>query len=128
MYSCWVTLKHAENGFQHALKFCWNGFSVLKESTLGTNLEFKSTLKNIIKTLGFYARCELFQRAVKSLPVHEKYAEKHEKLYTYTYEVQLHLRGPATPMATATPTRYSSTYEVQLHLKGTATPTTYSYS
>jgi hypothetical protein len=31
-------------------------------------------------------------------------------------------------MATATPMRYSFTYEVQLHLKGTATPTMYSYS
>ncbi len=62
------------------------------------------------------------------LHVHEKHAEKHKLLDTYMYEVQLHLRGMATPMATATSTRYSSTYEVQLHLKGTATPTTYSYS
>ncbi len=45
-----------------------------------------------------------------------------------TYEVQLHLRETATPMATATPTRYSFTYEVLLHLKGTDTPTMYSYS
>ncbi len=57
-----------------------------------------------------------------------KHVDKQQLLYTYTYEVQLNLRGTATPMAAATPTRYSFTYEVQLHLKGTATPTMYSYS
>jgi hypothetical protein len=60
--------------------------------------------------------------------LHEKHTEKHQLLYTYTYEVQLHLRGTATPMATGTSMRYSFTNEVQLHLKGTATPTSYSYT
>jgi hypothetical protein len=55
------------------------------------------------------------------LHVHEKHTEKHQLLYTYTYEVQLHLRGMATPMATATPMRYSYAYEVQL-------PNRYSYT
>jgi hypothetical protein len=41
------------------------------------------------------------------LHAHEKHAEKHQLLYTYTYEVQLHLRGIAAPMAKATPMRYS---------------------
>jgi hypothetical protein len=54
---------------------------------------------------------------------HEKHAEKHQLLYTYTYEVQLHLRGMATPTYV-----YSYAYEVQQHLIGTASPTRYSYS
>jgi hypothetical protein len=62
------------------------------------------------------------------LPLHDKHAEKHQLLYTYTYEVQLHLKGTAMPMATATPTRYSFTYDVQVHLIGTATTTKYNYS
>jgi hypothetical protein len=63
----------------------------------------------------------LFQRAVKSWPVHEKHTEKHQLLYTYTYEVQLHLRGNATY-------GYSYTYEVQLYLSGTVTLKRYSYT
>ncbi len=54
--------------------------------------------------------------------------KKNQLLYTNTYEVQLHLIGMATPVATATPTRYSFMHEVQLHLIGTATPMRYSYS
>jgi hypothetical protein len=53
------------------------------------------------------------------LHAHEKHAGKHTLLYTETCEVQLHLRGTATP--TATPMRYCITYEVQLHLISTAT-------
>ncbi len=61
--------------------------------------------------------------------------------YSYTYEVQLHLKGTATPKryryayevqlhlrGTATPMRYSYTYQVQLHLQGTSTSTRYSYT
>jgi hypothetical protein len=64
----------------------------------------------------FIARCELFKRAVKSLPVPEKHAEKHQLLYTYTDEAQIHLRGTALPM------RYKYTEKVLLHLRHTATP------
>ncbi len=49
------------------------------------------------------------------LHAHEKHAEKDQLLYIHIYEVQLHLRGMATPTATATPTRYNFTYEAQLH-------------
>jgi hypothetical protein len=41
------------------------------------------------------------------------------------HEAQQLLRGTGTPVATARPMRYSFTYEVQLHLIGTATPTRY---
>jgi hypothetical protein len=61
--------------------------------------------------------------------VHEKHAEKHQLLYTYTYGVQLHLRGMATPTygysyayEVQLPNRYSYTYEVQLLLLDKATP------
>jgi hypothetical protein len=60
------------------------------------------------------------------LHAHEKHTGIHTLLNTETYEVQLHLRGMATP--TATPIWYCVTYEVQLHLISTATPDKYSYS
>ncbi len=74
----------------------------------------------------------MFQRAVKPWPVHEKHAKKHQLLYTYTYEVQLHLRGTATygysylrgtalPMRYRYIKRYSYNYDVQLLLGGKAT-------
>ncbi len=96
-------------------------------------------LKKVIKTTGFYSTLWIVSGCCKViacviiLPLyilhgHEKNAGKHQLLYTNTYEVQLHLRGIAIPVATATPTRYSFMYEVQLHLIGTATPTRYSYS
>jgi hypothetical protein len=56
-------------------------------------------------------------------------------MYSYIYEVHLHIRGIAAP-----PTRYSYTWEVQLHLqstaavevqlhlRGTATPIRYSFT
>jgi hypothetical protein len=53
--------------------------------------------------------------------VHEKHAEKHQLLYTHTYEVQLHLKGTATYS-------YSYTYEVQLFLSDTVTLKRYSYN
>ncbi len=95
----------------------------------------------MIKTAGFFSMLWIVSACCKVmawdvflrlyiLSLHEKHAEKHQLLYTYTYEVQLHLRGTAMPMATATSTRYSFTYEVQLHLHvmGTATTTRYNYS
>jgi hypothetical protein len=85
----------------------------------------------MIKTTGFYntlwivSVCKVIAWVILLplyiLHAHEKHAEQHQLLYTNTYEVQLHLRGTATPAATATPTSYSFTYEVQLHLIGTAT-------
>jgi hypothetical protein len=51
----------------------------------------------------------------------KKHAEKHQLLYTYTYEVHLHLRGTAAY-------GYSYTYEVQLFLSGTVTLKRYSYN
>ncbi len=87
-------------------------------------------MKNVIKTTGFYSTLWIVSASCKVmawvillslyiLHVHEKHAEKHELLYTYILEVQIHLRGTATLIVIATPTRYS----VQLHLRSKATPT-----
>jgi hypothetical protein len=52
------------------------------------------------------------------LHVHEKHAEKHQLLYTYTYKVQLR-----TPKRNGYTYGYSYTYDVQLLLGGKATTT-----